>query len=113
MTMCDGSEISSPYLNMCFLDEQYGIRSDGNTLIIGSTALFVEKGDISIGGIRFKGTRRLWESLTRKNVNSDDHERRSKSVETHSVADLRSFGWIRTRLRHTDLSRVCVRGSNL
>ena len=30
-----------------------------------------EKGDISIGGTHFKGTRGLWELLTRKKVNSD------------------------------------------
>ena len=30
-----------------------------------------EKGDISIGGTRFKGTSGLWDLFTRKNVNSD------------------------------------------
>ena len=66
-------EVSSPYLNnMRFLDEQYGIRQEGNTLMIGSAAVIAdEKGDISIGEVRSKGTRGLWELLTRKNVNSD------------------------------------------
>ena len=57
---------------MRFLDEQNGIRRDVNTLMIGSAAVTAdEKGDISIGGKRFKGRRGLWELLTRKNVNSD------------------------------------------
>ena len=56
---------------MRFLDEQYGIRRDGNTHMIGNAAVTAdEMGDISIGGTRFKGTRGLWELLTRKNVNS-------------------------------------------
>ena len=57
---------------MRFLDEQYGIRRDGNTLMIGSAAVIAgEKVDITIGGTRLGGTRGLWELLTRKNVNSD------------------------------------------
>ena len=66
-------EVSSPYLSSVpFLDEQYGIRGDGNTLMIGSVPVTTHpKGDISIRGTRFKGTRGLCEFLTRKNVNSD------------------------------------------
>ena len=66
-------EVSSPYLNtLCFLDEQYGIRRVGNTLMIGGTPITAhEKGNLSVGGTRFKGTRFLWELLTRKNFNSD------------------------------------------
>ncbi len=66
-------EESSPYLNKIrFLDEQYGIRRDGNTFMTGNaTVIADEKGDITIGGTRFRGTRGLWEILTRKNVNSD------------------------------------------
>ena len=57
---------------MRFLDKQYGIRRDGNTLMIGSAAVTAdEKGDITIGVTRFKGTRGISEILTRKNVNSD------------------------------------------
>ena len=52
---------------MRFLDEQYGIRRDGNTLMIGSAAVIAdEKCDISIGGTRFKGTRGLRELLPRE-----------------------------------------------
>ena len=40
--------------------------------MIGYVAFIAdEKGDITIGGKRFRGTRGLWELLTRKNVNSD------------------------------------------
>ena len=69
----DVYEVWSPYLNnMQFLDEQYGIKRDGNNFKIGSAAVTTdEKGDISIGGTRFKGTRGLWDFLTRKNVISD------------------------------------------
>ena len=57
---------------MRFLDELYGIRRDGNTLMIRSAAVTAdEKGDIFTGGTRFKGRRGLLELLTRKNVNSD------------------------------------------
>ena len=69
MMMCDGAyEVSSPYLNkMRFFDEQCGIRRDGNTLMIGSAAVIAdEKADITIGETRFRGTRGLWELLTRK-----------------------------------------------
>ncbi len=42
---------------MSFLDEQYGIRRDGNTLMIGNaTVIADEKGDITIGG-RVSGVR--------------------------------------------------------
>ena len=66
-------EVSSPYLNtLRFLDEQYGIRRDGNTLMSVSAAVTAdEKGNISVGGTLFKVTRGLWELLARKIVNSD------------------------------------------
>ena len=57
---------------MCFIDKQYGIRRVDDTLMIGDVPITVHaKGDLSIGGKRFKGTRGLWELLTRKNVNSE------------------------------------------
>ena len=45
-------EVSCPYLNnMRFLDEQYRITRDVNTLMIGSAAVIAdEKVDKSIGG---------------------------------------------------------------
>ena len=40
--------------------------------MIGNAAVIAcEKGNITIGGTRFRGTRGLWELLTRKNVNGD------------------------------------------
>ena len=57
---------------MRFLDEQYIIRLVRNTLMIGDVPITVhENGDPSIGATRFRGTRDLWELLTRKNVNSE------------------------------------------
>ena len=65
--------VSSPYLDSVrFLDGQYGIRRVGSTLMIGDAPITVHaKGDLTIGGTRYKGTRGLWELLTRKNVNND------------------------------------------
>ena len=64
-------EIASPYLNnMRFLDEQYGIRREGHTLMIRNSDVTAgENGDITIRRKRFRGTKGLWEILTRKNVN--------------------------------------------
>ena len=57
---------------MHFLVGRYCIRRDGNTLISGNSDVIAdEKGDITVGGKRFWGTRGLWELLTRKSVNSD------------------------------------------
>ena len=66
-------EIASPYLkNMRYLDEQYGIRRYGSTLMIGNSDVITdEKGDITIRGNRFRGTKGLWGLLSRKNVNRD------------------------------------------
>ena len=62
-------EFSRSYLNnLRFLDEQYGIRRDGNSLKIGSAAVTADGNCyISIEGTRFKGTSGLWELLTLKN----------------------------------------------
>ena len=60
--------VSSQYLNsMRFLDGLYGIRRDGNNLMIGNSGVIAdEKGDITIGVSHFRCTRGLWEHLTRK-----------------------------------------------
>ena len=52
-------EVSSPYLNkMLFLEEQYGLRREGNNLRIGNTHVIAEeKVDINTGWTRFRGTR--------------------------------------------------------
>ena len=52
-------EIASLYLNnMRFLDEQCGNRRDRNKLMIGNSDVIAdEKGDITIRGKRFRGTK--------------------------------------------------------
>ena len=51
-------EVSSPYLNTVpFLDEQYGIRQDGNTLMIGSAAVTADEKAISLYGGRVSKVR--------------------------------------------------------
>ena len=66
-------EVAILYLNkMRFLDKEYGIRRDENTHVIGNSDVIAdEMSDISIGEKRFRGTKRLWELLSRKNFNSD------------------------------------------
>ena len=72
--------MASPYLtpylyNRRFLVKQYGIRRDGGTFMIGNSAVSVdETSDITINGKRFKGTKGLWELLTRRNVNRRDND---------------------------------------
>ena len=49
MTMSEGSESSSAHLNtVSFLDEQYGFRRDGNSLMIGSAGVIATKRAISL-----------------------------------------------------------------
>ena len=51
-------------------DTQYGIRKDGETLMIAASPGFIDRDDnITIKGTVFRGTEGLWEILTRKNVN--------------------------------------------
>jgi hypothetical protein len=67
-------EIASPYLtpylyNKSFLDKEYGIRKDGDTFMIGDSTITVDsKIDITIHDKTFRGTKGLWELLTRKKV---------------------------------------------
>ena len=67
--------IASPYIvpyfyNKRFLDTQYGIRNVGDSFMIGDSAVLVDNdSDITIKGQEFRGTKGLWELLTRKNVN--------------------------------------------
>ena len=58
--------------NRRFLDKQYGIRRDSGTFMIGNSAVSMgETIDVIFNGKRFRGTKGLWELLTRKNVNID------------------------------------------
>ena len=64
---------ASPYIvpyfyNRRFLDTQYGIRKVGNSFMMGDYALLVNT-DITIKGQEFRGTKGLWELMTRKKVN--------------------------------------------
>jgi hypothetical protein len=54
-----------------FQDRPYGIRKDGDTLMMGnSTANLDEPGVITISGKRFNVTKELWDLLTRKDVDT-------------------------------------------
>jgi hypothetical protein len=65
-----GSYLSPYVYGKKSLDTQYGIRKDSDgRFMIGDSSLTVDSvSDIWIKGNRFKGTRGLWELLTRKNV---------------------------------------------
>jgi len=69
--------VASPYLmpyvyKRRFLDTQYGVRKEGNTFMIGDSPVLVDtSGDITIKDRLFRGTKGLWELLTRKNVNTE------------------------------------------
>ena len=69
--------IASPYLSSYvhksgILDAEYGLRKVGDEFFIGNSDVTVDKySDFYIRNKHFKGTRGLWELLTRKNVNTD------------------------------------------
>jgi len=62
-----------PYVNKRrFLDTQYGERKDGDMFMISdSPIVFDTVGDITIKDRVFKGSKCLWELLTRKKVNTE------------------------------------------
>lgn len=70
-------EIASPFLSPYvkgsrMLDTQYGIRKVGDNFMIGNATVTVDNtSDLTIKGEHFKGTKDLWNLLTRKNVNYD------------------------------------------
>ena len=72
--------VASPYLmpyvyKRRFLDTQYGVRKEGNMFMIGDSPVVVDtSGDITIKDRLFKGTKGLWELMTRKNVNTEFHD---------------------------------------
>jgi len=66
-----GTVASLPRSSRRFLDTQYGIRKDGEQLMISDSPVFVDPDDnITIKGTAFRGTEGLWELLTHKNVNT-------------------------------------------
>jgi len=68
--------IASPYLSPYvhksgILDADYGLRKVGDRFFIGNSDVTVDmKSDFYIKNKHFKGTRGLWELLTRKKVNT-------------------------------------------
>jgi len=69
--------LTSPYLmpyvyKRRVLDTQYGIHKDGDEFKIGDSPMLVDQdGDIMIKENEFRGSKGLWELLTRKNVNKE------------------------------------------
>jgi len=55
-----------------FLDTQYGVSKDGDIFLIGDSPIVVDTGgDITVKDRVFKGSKSLWELLTRKKVNTE------------------------------------------
>jgi len=55
-----------------FLDTQYGIRKDGEQLMIGDSPVFIDPDDnFTIKGTAFRWTEGVWEILWLKNVNTE------------------------------------------
>ena len=56
-----------------FLDKHYGVRKDGDIFMIGDSPIVDDTGGyITIKDRVFKGSKGLWELLTRKKVNTDN-----------------------------------------
>jgi len=55
-----------------FLDTQYGVHKDGDMFMIGDSPIVVDTdGDITIKERVFKGSKGLWELLTRTKMNTE------------------------------------------
>ena len=69
--------VASPYLKpyvykVRFLDTQYGVSKVGDIFMIGDLPIVVDTdGDITVKKRVFKGSKCLWELLTRKKVNTE------------------------------------------
>jgi len=69
--------VATPYLmpyvyKRRFLDTQYGVRKNGDNFMIGDSTIVVDtNGDMTIKDRVLKGSKGLWELLTRKNVNTE------------------------------------------
>jgi len=58
------------FYNKLSLDTQYGLRKVGDSFMICDFAILVDTdSDITIKVQEFRGTKGLWELLTRKNIN--------------------------------------------
>ena len=68
-------EIASPYIapyfhNSRFLDSVFGIRREDDSFMIGDLPISVDdESNVVIRGETFRGTKGLWELLTKKRVN--------------------------------------------
>jgi hypothetical protein len=79
-----------------FRDKQYGIPKEGNTLMIGNSAVDSDKrGVITVKGKQFKLTRGLWDLLTRNDVDtgtiSPNDMQRYKSILKLTSAHLSGY----------------------
>ena len=65
--------VASPYMKRGrFLDTQYGIRKDGELLMMCGSPVFIDTDDyIANKDTTFRGTEGLWEILMRKYVNTE------------------------------------------
>jgi len=69
--------VAGPYLmpyvyKRRILDKQYVIRTDGVIFKIGDSPVLVHQyGDITMKDNEFRGSKVLWELLTRNNVNKE------------------------------------------
>jgi len=90
--------VASPYLmpyvyKRRFSDTQYGVRKDDNMFMISDSKVLVDtSGDITIKDRVFKGSKGLWELLSRKNVNTEiitkDDKKSYKKILTMTNAHL-------------------------
>ena len=93
--------IASPYLapyvhKSGILDAEYGLRKVGDEFFIGNSDVTVDKySDFYIRNKHFKGTRGLWELLTRKKVDTkivtDSDLRQYKRILTLTSAHLEGY----------------------
>ena len=84
-------EIAKEYLKRPNTDEKLGIRNEKGLSYIGSKQVIIVNNNIIVDGIKFKGTRGLWELLMSKNPNTflvddDDYDEYSKlMVKTNAL----------------------------
>jgi hypothetical protein len=77
-------------------DKQYGIRKEGNTLMIGNSVVELDTPGLNtVKGKQFKLTRALWELLTRNDVDtgtiSPNEMQRYKSILQLTSAHLEGY----------------------
>jgi hypothetical protein len=93
--------IASPYISPFvhrrgIIDAEYGLRKEGDKFFIGNSDVTVDtNSDLYIKGKHFKGTRGLWELLTRKRINnklvSGDDLKQYKSILNLTSAHLEGY----------------------